>query len=118
VERFCLTEWRTIRGSSTIATITQGESEWLDLGEYDDAMFYLEVGEVSGTVTLTYQTCPSKDDLSFQAMLPPIAMATGARVDRVLGKYALVPVARYVRWQLTGSGSPYDATFQILIGAS
>jgi hypothetical protein len=120
MKHFCLTDWVTIRGLTTLtATITQGEPAWIDVGEHEDAVFYLQVQEVTGTVTLTYQTSPSKDDVSFQPLFPGFAMVTGTRApDRVLGKYSLVPIARYVRWQLIGGGtSPYDATFRIWVGA-
>jgi hypothetical protein len=119
MDRFCLTDWLTVRGAGPgVATITQGENAWLDLSAYDDVIFYLDIKEVSGSsVTLTYQTSPSKDDASFQAILPPITMAAGTRVDLALAKYAAVPVARYVRWQIT-NGSTYDATFRVLVAAA
>jgi hypothetical protein len=107
----------TVRGSSSLATITQGEASWLDLCDYDSATFFLDVREVTGAVTLTYQTSPSKDDASFQTLVAPILLATSQRADSALARFAFMPIARYVRWQLTSSSSPFDATFTIEVAA-
>jgi len=120
-----LSDWVTVRGTyaalayvGAVATVTQGETSWADVGDYEDLVIYLDVKEVTGTVTLQLQTSPSRDDVSFLAMVPPVALTTGTRVMLALAKYAFVPVSRYVRWQLVGLGTPYDATFRVFIGAS
>jgi hypothetical protein len=115
-----LTDWVTIRGNIlAVATITQGEACWLDVGHHEDAVFYLDVREVTGaSVNLTYQTSPSKDEESFLALYPAVALATGTSTQLALAKYQLVPLARYLRWQIIGSGEPYDATFRIHVAVS
>ncbi len=48
---FALTDWITVRGSNN--TVTQSESEWLDLTQYEDLTFWIDVKEVTGAaVTL------------------------------------------------------------------
>jgi hypothetical protein len=118
---FVLQEWTTIRSGG--ATVTQSEQEWLDLEPYQDVTFWLQVSEVSGstTPTLTYQTSPTLDEPIFQAMTTGLALAASASpvVTQVFMLSATVPLARYVRWQLTvGGAASYDATFRIMVAAN
>jgi hypothetical protein len=119
MRNLCLTEWRTVSGDNgdgvLAPTITQAESAWLDVGDSQDVVFFLEVKEAT-TSSLSYQTCPSKEDAAFQSLFPAFTLVAGTRVDLVLATYAFIPVARYVRWQLSGT-SHYDATFRIHIAA-
>ena len=65
----CSSRLITIRCTSS-ATVTQGESSWLDLAPYQDVSFYLDVREFTGTTpTIQFQTAPIKDETLFQAML-------------------------------------------------
>jgi hypothetical protein len=59
---FILQDWTTIRGSVTGATVIQQETEWLDLGPYQDVVFWVDVREASGNPVLTLQTAPFKDE--------------------------------------------------------
>jgi hypothetical protein len=34
----CLQDWTTLRGASTVATLTQPEPDWLDLTAYQDVI--------------------------------------------------------------------------------
>lgn len=117
---FVLQDWITIRASAP--QVTQAEPAWLDLEPYQDVTFWLQVTEVTGspTPTLTYQTAPTADDSLFQAMTAtPIALAasTTAIVTQVLMLSASTPLARFVRWQLNGSGL-WDASFRIMVSAN
>jgi hypothetical protein len=47
MDAFVLEDWVTVRGATSV-TITQGESSWLELGPYEDVVFWLLVSEVSG----------------------------------------------------------------------
>jgi hypothetical protein len=122
VKHLHLTDWITIRGSfasnAGIATVTQGEPYWLDVSEYDDLVGYVEVREVTGTVTLNFQTAPSKDEVTFQSVGSLVVTTALVQTGAVLSKYATIPIARYFRWQAVGVGAPYDATFRIFLGVS
>jgi hypothetical protein len=124
---FVLADWTTVRGASGV-TITQSESEWLDLTQYEDLTFWIDVKEVTPTgagVTLAIQTSPTKDDSLFATISSNTNLAAGiinpsagANKGICLMASASIPVARYVRWQLTGPASTYDATFRIFISAN
>ncbi|HTC70882.1 MAG TPA: hypothetical protein VK662_15030 [Acidothermaceae bacterium] len=101
--------------------MTQAESDYLDLSPFQDVAFWIDVREVSGTtVTLTIQTGPSLDDALFTAMVAGTALSAASVpiVQTAIMTAASVPLARWVRWQLTGSGSPWDTTFRILAAAN
>ncbi len=118
---FILQDYTTIRGAG--ATVTQGEAGWIDLSSYQDVVFWVDVREITGTtVTLTLQTSPTKDDAMFLPLVSPTAITTSPNpsVLKALMTSASTPnpVARYVRWSLYGSASPWDATFRILAAAN
>jgi hypothetical protein len=123
-----LQDWVTLRGLNTAGTpipvITQGSDGWLDIGDYEDLVFTLDVREItnpsSPNVMLVYETSPTVQDTSFRAMVNAFTPVAGQRIDRVLATYAGVPAARYVRWKLTStvqSASTYDITFRVLVAA-
>lgn len=118
---FALCDWMTVRGSNN--TVTQSESEWLDLTQYEDVTFWIDCKEFTGTtVTLNIQTSPTKDE-SFFTNIYSQALAVGvvnpgSTGGKCLMASASVPVARYVRWQLTSTSAPFDATFRIFISAN
>jgi len=58
LDSFLLQDWITISGQSSGTPITQSESNWLDLAEYDDVVFYTDVRTAQGTVLLAFQTAP------------------------------------------------------------
>ncbi|MEO6575326.1 MAG: hypothetical protein ABIP89_15880, partial [Polyangiaceae bacterium] len=84
MESRILQDWTSIRGSGTTAVV-QSASAWLDAPEYADATFWLDVREVTnpgaGTVSLSYETAPIKDDALFQAMTT-IAAVTVAGIPK------------------------------------
>jgi hypothetical protein len=121
---FPLTSWITIRGANG-STVTQGESQWLDLRGFEDVVAWLQCNEVTkggaSNVTLAYQTAPTKDELLFTTS-GSVNLAAGSTpvITTVLMSSASVPLARWLRWQLTASGSTstFDATFRLWIAAN
>jgi hypothetical protein len=115
MEGLLLQDWVTIRSNGDLsAWVTQGADRWIDLEDYEDLVFYLDVREVSGgAVQMSYQTSPTKLETSFLTMMPAFTLAAGVRVDRAFFATAAVPAARYVRWKLTGPVGTWDATFRI-----
>jgi hypothetical protein len=119
-----LQDWTTQRAvsSGNGSTITQGESGYVDLAEYDDLVLYLDVREFTtgATTTILYQTSVSRDDASFVSMgaALSVSVATTPVVTRILAAYAPVPLARYVRWQLTTSVvGTWDVCFRLTYAA-
>ena len=119
---YILQDWTTIRGAASV-NVTQGESGWLDLAPYQDVLFWIDVREYTpnpGTpATIVFQTAPIKEDGLFQNMMTPIALnaiPTNPTVVRLTTSGT--PLARYLRWQLAGPASTWDATFRVLIAAN
>jgi len=120
---YILQDWTTIRGATSVTTITQEEDGWLDLSPYQDVVFWVDAKSSTNTPTITFQTSPSKDDSMFQALIAGYAVPTGGVLTpAVLSAFmvsATVPLARYVRWQLTASTSgTWDASFRVLVSAN
>ena len=115
---FVLQDWTTIRGNSNVTLVTQPEHEWLDLEPYQDVVIWAQCSEVTGSPTIAFQTAPTKDDSLFQNMNSgSIVVTTAVTLISLIG--ASVPVARYVRWQLTQSGGvTWDASFRVMIAAN
>lgn len=116
---YVLQDWITIRGSGT-TPIPQGESSWLDLAPYQDVNFWLDVREFTGaTPTITFQTAPIKEEVLFQPLFGAVTLTLSpSNPYRCLLFNASVPVARYVRWLLTGPAGTWDATFRVLVAAN
>jgi hypothetical protein len=120
---FILQDWTTIRGGpSGTVTITQHEPEWLDLGPYQDVAAWVDVKEAttgSNQPTLTLQTAPTKDESFFLALTSglPLVAGTAPTVVSAFMTVATTPLARYLRWQLSGT-AVWDATFRIVIAAN
>lgn len=120
---FILQDWTTVRGSNN--TVIQSEADWIDLTPYQDVVIWIDVREVTGTVALQLQTSPTKDEVFFLAapggtgiyQLSPVTATTQAP-QKVLMSAATVPLARYLRWQLSSASTPYDVTFRIMISAN
>ncbi len=112
---FLLQDFITIRSTTAVATITQSEPGWLDLAAFRDVVFWLDAREQSGSMQLTYQTAVAKDDSLFTnvAILTP---ATGVTVTPILQDVAAAPLARWLRWQLSGASA--DLTFRIWVAAN
>jgi hypothetical protein len=113
-----LQDWTTLEGDP-FYTFVQVRDRWLDLARYGDVVFYLEVRGVAGNnVTLTYETAPSMDDSLFVGLATvQLAASTTPVITKIgLGSNPAVPLARYVRWRLTGTdASRWSATFRIWV---
>ncbi len=112
-----LQDWTTVRGSGT-TSVTQTASDWLDVEEFADAVFWLTVREVtnpaSGNVLLFYETSPTADESLFRPMGTTLLTVGGPTILKVMSTGANVPIARYVRWRLAGStAGTWDATFRV-----
>lgn len=113
---FILQELSTIRGGAT--TVTQNESGWLELTPFSDLVIFTDCREASGSPTILFQTSPTRDDLLFTAMMAGFALVSNAQtVTKVLLTAATVPVARFVRWQITGAPT-WDSTFRVYVAAN
>jgi hypothetical protein len=115
---FILQDWTTIRGGVT--TVTQGESEWLDLTAYQDVVFWVDCREASGSPSIQFQTSPTKDDSLFMNMMSSATSLTAATAPVIVKatlSAATNPLARFVRWSITGTVT-WDATFRVLVAAN
>lgn len=118
MEGWLLQDWLTIRGGSGISPIAQGADAWLDIGDYEDLAFFLDVREVTNANTrLVYETSPTKQEQSFVALVGAFAPTVGQRIDRAFSSLGGVPPARYVRWKLSASSGTYDLTFRVWVAA-
>jgi hypothetical protein len=131
---FVLQDWVTIRGASTIGTITQSEHEWLDLSGYEDLIAWVDIREVllanNTYVQFNLQTAPIKDEYLFVNMesspLTVSAALTAPSIRKIIMAAPTtpnVPLGTWVRWQLTTSNGTsvnnvWDATFRILACAN
>lgn len=115
-----LTDWITIRGSGT-TPVVQSEEDWLKAPEYADAIFWVEVTEVtnpgSGTVALRFETAPAPFESLFVTLDSVDVLTVGpAPVLRkaFMNQVVKVPLARLLRWKLVGSAAgTWDVTFRV-----
>ena len=113
-----LQEALTINGQDGVLSITQSAHQYLDIGLNEDLVFYLDVKNFVGAVSIRYETSPTPQDSSFLPMIAPITLsAVGLRVDRAAFSTAAVPPARYVRWRLGCPVGAWSATFRIWVAA-
>ena len=124
MESFVLEDWITIRGASGV-TVTQGESSWLDLSPYEDVVFWVMISEVTGTVTLLFQTSPTADEAFFAAQTMgmtgsgvALSASSSPVVTPAFAWSSPFPLARYVRWQIPPVSGTYDVTMRIMVSAS
>lgn len=124
---YMLQDWVTIRGTQNGVTVIQSEADWLSLQPYQDAVFWLEVKSIAlgglTSITLDYETAPAKDESLFVKMITTTALTTAInRQDKVLlSQNPTVPLARWVRWKLTPTGTPtgeYGICFRIFVAAN
>lgn len=107
-----------MQGTDTSTSIPQSASGWLELPEHEDIVIYADVRGTVGTVAISFETAPSRLEQGFVAMIGPITLSGPVvRVDKVLFATAAVPVAQFVRWRLTGGGTPWGATFRVVVAA-
>jgi hypothetical protein len=114
--------WTTLRLTGTTNTVVQSEPLWLDVDDYRDIVFWLEVKQLAlggaGAVICAYETSPSKDDVLFSAMSTfPLGLTSTPYLTKVLSaQNPSLPLGKWVRWRLYLSGTPtteWGATFRI-----
>jgi hypothetical protein len=131
---FVLQDWITIRGATAgtpAGDIIQGESTWMGFSSFQDIVVWLDVRETNvaptgQTLTWYFETSPSKDNNLFTSMGNVALNNTYTPGVQALTKVILasspsVPLATWVRWRLSPSGSvttPWDATFRVLVAAN
>jgi len=119
----------TIRGPATggfTTTTTQGKNAWLELPDYQDAVAWLTVSEmtVTGSLQIGYQTAPTADDGLFAMMSGPVnavpfTPSLGVTVTPLVKELVNAPLGRWFRWQLlVSSTSVWDITFRLYVSAN
>lgn len=124
----CLQDWITVTGGNS-TTVTQPETDWIQIPSFQDVAFYTEVGSITNanTTNLDIQTSPTKDEVFFGATLATnaymaryaLTSASGLGMQTVqIVRWATATgqaPARYVRWKIAfpGAGGPTNITFRI-----
>jgi hypothetical protein len=115
-------DWTTLRLTGTTNTVVQSEPLWLDVDDYRDIVFWLEVKQLAlggaGAVICAYQTSPSKDDALFLSMSAfPLGLTSTPYLTKVLSaQNPTLPLSKWIRWRLYLAGTPtseWGATFRI-----
>jgi hypothetical protein len=115
-----LQDFLTVRGTSATnpaTQIIQPSYGWLDLGDFEDIVLYCDVRETTPTAQLTYETAPAANDSAFVPLIPLFTMSVGLTTTNIPAFLAKVPPARFLRWRVTGDGTPFDVTFRIWLAA-
>jgi hypothetical protein len=129
LETEILQPWKTIGGgNTTVTTVVQEEEGWLELSGACDATFWVDVRSVNpgrtGTITLTLQSSPTRDELLFQPINVPVTLSASATpfvVRTIPGAASVSPLARWVRWSLAsvgGAAGQWNATLRIRVSRS
>ena len=71
MRQILMQDWITVRGTAG-QNVTQAESAWIWTGPYQDMYFVVEVREVGVAITLNIETCPTRDEVMFQAAASPL----------------------------------------------
>ena len=107
-------DWLTTRLAYNVTSLTQGESEWLDLSQYQDLTLWLEVSFAAlatGVTSLSfaYETSPTKDEALFvpaaTSSLLTAALSSPQIRTVILASNPTYPLARWLRWKLSAAGS-------------
>ncbi len=130
---FVLQDWVTIRGSSSGQTILQSSTDYLDLQDFEDAVAWVEVREITsagGTISLAVQSAPLKENAFFTPNnVSPTSLTTVgvAVVPMVLNDLKptntngviAMPLSRWLRWLVASAGTSgtWDITFRVLVVA-
>lgn len=124
---FLLQPWITIRATSPVTSVTQEDSGWHDLCAFADAVFWVELGEISppagGSIALSIESSPTWDEVNFRPVAPPLTLArasgpSGAVVPqliRCVRTPSTVALSRWTRWKLqaVGGTGAWAATIRI-----
>jgi hypothetical protein len=121
---FLHTDWTTVRGASTVASVIQGDEGWLDLAGFVDATFWVDFSEVTpppgGTLLLQLETSPTGDESTFQVVAGPI-VCTASTTPIVLktASAGAFPLCRFNRWRVVSTtNTSWDVTFRIRVTAN
>src|SRR5260370_39092502 len=110
-----LQPWTTI--SSGLSGFTQDEGQWTDLACHSEiAGVWLDISQVTGSnVQLQLQTSPSHDEAYFMPLTPFLTLSAASKPTffQTPRTPTTPPLSRWVRWQLTGTGVSWGATFRI-----
>ncbi len=131
---YILQDWTTIRVQSSSQTVTQNETQWLGFNSFQDMVFWVDTREATipsgGTIVLSLETAPSKDEVLFQQMAPinlvqgsyspGLYIPSGNLPKVILSQGPSVPLATWVRWRawLSGATALWDLTFRVLLTAN
>ena len=125
MDGWLLEDYITISGKpgAGVYSIAQSSHKYMDVGDYEDLVFYLDVRNYSGgggTLSVAYETSPTREDSTFLAMMAPVALSQpGLVVTAAPFAIASTPAARFVRWRLFAplATGAWEATFRILVTA-
>ena len=115
MDALLLQDWVTIDANAQIASVIQSADCWMDVGDAEDLVFFLDVKEVANAPIMNYETSAVAEDSSFLTIIAPFTLGTGLRVDPALLAYAMTPAAQYVRWHITSSNvsASWNVTFRV-----
>jgi hypothetical protein len=115
-----LQPWITVRGISTTTFVYQSSAHYAEVPECKDVVCFMEVADISSTpCNFNYQTSPSLDDSMFQIMQGTFQPVVG--LNLTINRYATaaVPLARYVRWWISGStAAAWSITFRVWLSCT
>lgn len=109
-------DWVTIRGAAS-TTVIMSQADWIMTAPFQDIQFYLDVREASGgTINLSFETAPTRDEVLFKLMGAAVIGITGAvtSVTSFTLANATVPVSHWTRWKLAGPAALWDVTFRVM----
>ena len=115
-----LQDWLCMQGNGTTPRV-QASRDWMDLGSLSDVTLWLDVKSVDnpgvGSVVLTYETAPTKDDTLFRAVATITLSTTSTPLVTKLriADDPSVPLGRWLRWKLaaTTAGDDWSVTFRL-----
>ena len=122
-----LQDWITVRGAGGTgsplppgATVVQDQDDWLDVSPYQDVFIWVACSEITGTPTIQFETSPTTDEVFFQAITGATTLTASATptVVKVPMLSATTPIARFLRWRLTGGSTTWDATFRVVVACN
>ena len=115
-----LQPWITVNANSAlVGTFVQDADSWADFALFSGVTFWVDVADVQvptgNTVQLTFQTSPTLDNADFQPLAPSLTLAPSTTPYVVPATFLqnTVPLARWVRWVLTGPIATWGATFRV-----
>lgn len=103
-------------------SFTQSAEAWADVSSFADAVFWIDVAQLTGSagavVQLVLQSSPTLDEAYFMAIAPPVTLYVtggGPIAVKTLRTPNMAPLARHVRWQLqvSGNSGTWGATLRV-----